>query len=55
MRGAPARAIQELAGHRDLAMTLRYMHLSGGDRRSDPAVRSDRDGRNFWRHWEDGA
>ena len=27
-RGAPARAIQELAGHRDLATTQRYMHLS---------------------------
>jgi hypothetical protein len=28
MRGAPARAIQELAGHCDLATTMRYMHLS---------------------------
>jgi integrase len=28
MRGAPARAIQELAGHTDLTMTQRYMHLS---------------------------
>jgi integrase len=28
MRGAPVRAIQELAGHSDLAMTQRYMHLS---------------------------
>jgi hypothetical protein len=28
MNGAPARAIQELAGHRDLATTQRYMHLS---------------------------
>ena len=28
MRGAPARAIQELAGHQDLGTTLRYMHLS---------------------------
>ena len=28
MRGAPVRAIQELAGHKDLSMTQRYMHLS---------------------------
>jgi integrase len=27
MRGAPARAIHELAGHQDLATTQRYMHL----------------------------
>jgi integrase len=28
MRGAPVRAIQELAGHQDLGTTQRYMHLS---------------------------
>jgi site-specific recombinase XerD len=28
MRGAPARAIQELSGHSDLRTTQRYMHLS---------------------------
>jgi site-specific recombinase XerD len=28
MRGAPARAIQELAGHQDLETTQRYMLLS---------------------------
>jgi integrase len=34
MRGAPAKAIQELAGHRDLATTQRYMHLSPTARES---------------------
>jgi integrase len=28
MKGAPTRAIQELAGHRDLTTTQKYMHLS---------------------------
>jgi site-specific recombinase XerD len=28
MRGATAKAIQELAGHADIATTMRYMHLS---------------------------
>jgi site-specific recombinase XerD len=28
MKGAPARAIQELAGHESLSTTQRYMHLS---------------------------
>ncbi len=41
MRGAPARAIQELAGHQDLTTTQRYMHLSpGGDRGRDSAAGS---------------
>jgi integrase len=46
MRGAPAKAIQELAGHEDLSTTLRYMHLSPSaregaikllNRRDDPS------------------
>lgn len=28
MRGAPARAIQEVAGHQELMTTQRYVHLS---------------------------
>jgi site-specific recombinase XerD len=28
MNGVPVRAIQELAGHRHLSTTMRYMHLS---------------------------
>jgi site-specific recombinase XerD len=28
MRGTPSRATQELAGHADLTMTQRYMHLT---------------------------
>ena len=28
MRGAPARAIQAVAGHQDLSATQRYMHVS---------------------------
>jgi len=28
MRGAPAKAIQELAGHQKISTTQRYMHLS---------------------------
>jgi integrase len=37
MQGAPAKAIQELAGHADLATTMRYMHLSPAAR--DSAIR----------------
>jgi site-specific recombinase XerD len=30
MRGAPAKPIQELAGHANISTTMRYMHLSPG-------------------------
>ena len=58
MRGAPARAIQELAGHQDLATTQRYMHLSPAaiDER-DSAV-GDRDRitvAGSWRNCGDGG
>ena len=43
MRGAPAKAIQELAGHQSLTMTLRYMHLSPSAR--DAAIRLLDEGR----------
>jgi integrase len=48
MRGAPARAIQELAGHQDLTTTQRYMHLSPAA--LDAAIRLlDGDGPAFTR------
>lgn len=34
MRGAPVKAIQELAGHTELTTTMRYMHLSPAARES---------------------
>ena len=34
MRGAPGKAIQELAGHSELGTTSRYMHLSPAARES---------------------
>lgn len=38
MKGVPARAIQELAGHEDLSTTLGYMHLS--PRSTEDAIRA---------------
>jgi site-specific recombinase XerD len=40
MRGAPARAIQELAGHQNLTTTQRYMHLSPAARQRNSAAQS---------------
>ena len=42
MRGAPAKAIQELAGHADLTTTMRYMHLSPAARVSAIALLNSR-------------
>jgi integrase len=44
MRGAPAKAIQELAGHADLTTTMRYMHLSPGARQDAINLLNGRDG-----------
>jgi integrase len=38
MRGAPSRAIQELAGHQSIAVTNRYMHLAPGELRNAIAL-----------------
>ena len=48
MRGAPAKAIQELAGHANLTTTMRYMHLSPAARRDAISLLNGRgDGRAF--------
>jgi site-specific recombinase XerD len=42
MKGAPANAIQELAGHASLTTTLRYMRLSPAARTSAIGLLNDR-------------
>ena len=54
MRGAPAKAIQELAGHRSLSTTLRSTHPSPSARRYRPAQRGS-GGLRSWSHCGDGA
>ena len=43
MRGAPASAIQALAGHQDLQTTQRYMHLGPSTLTSAIALLDQRD------------
>jgi integrase len=38
MRGAPAKAIQDLAGHQHRSTTMRYMHLSPSERERERAI-----------------
>jgi integrase len=50
MRGAPAKAIQELAGHENRMTTLRYMHLSPAARKGAITLLNERvRGGRFWR------
>jgi integrase len=48
MRGAPAKAIQELAGHADLTTTMRYMHLSPATRQAAIELLNRRDEAEFF-------
>lgn len=54
MRGAPARAIQELAGHQDLTTTQLHAPEPCGSSRRDPVIGAAASG-NRWRHVGDGA
>jgi integrase len=54
MRGAPARAIQELAGHMDLTTTQRYMHLSPAAIEGAIRLLAGQTRAKFWRHCGDG-
>src|SRR5206468_10819249 len=63
MRGAPAKAIQELAGHENLTTMMRYMHLSrarahephGAPQPPACGQRSRRRGPELWRDGGDGG
>ena len=53
MRGAPARAIQELAGHQDLTTTQRYTHLSPAAIEGAIRLLEQRSAGEPWRHCGD--
>lgn len=55
MQGAPAKAIQELAGHEDLTTTLRYMHLSPAARASAIGLLNQRPSGIFGEMLETGS
>jgi site-specific recombinase XerD len=44
MRGAPPKAIQDLAGHQHLSITMRYMHLSPSERERAIGLLNERAG-----------
>ena len=41
VKGAPAKAIQDLAGHQSLTMTMRYMHMSPSSRETAIRLREE--------------
>ena len=55
MLGAPARAIQEAAGHQDLTTTQRYMHLSPAALEQAIRLLEQPAPTGAWRHSGDGG
>ena len=51
MKGAPSRAIQELAGHQSITVTNRCMHLSPGELRNAIALLNRSPARTFREFW----
>jgi site-specific recombinase XerD len=54
MRGVPPLSIKELAGHRSLRTTMRYMHLGKGEKHRAIQMLEERRGKSpIWRHTGD--